>query len=109
MDEPDSVGPKLEFESALAHFVDRAQEMMSSQARMRDLIRINNELTSNLDLPNVLRRIVEIGKELLNARYAAMGVIGDERRSSSSSMSVWTQRCMSRSTTCPRARDCWAP
>jgi signal transduction histidine kinase len=54
--------------------------MMSSQARMRDLIRINNELTSNLDLPNVLRRIVEIGKELLNARYAAMGVIGDERR-----------------------------
>jgi GAF domain-containing protein len=80
MDEPESAGPKLEFESALTHFVDRAQEMMSSQARMRDLIRINNELTSNLDLPNVLRRIVEIGKELLNARYAAMGVIGDERR-----------------------------
>ena len=80
MDEPESAGPKLEFESALAHFVERAQEMMTSQARMRDLIRINNELTSNLDLPNVLRRIVEIGKELLNARYAAMGVIGDERR-----------------------------
>jgi len=80
MDESESAGPKLEFESALTHFVDRAQEMMSSQARMRDLIRINNELTSNLDLPNVLRRIVEIGKELLNARYAAMGVIGDERR-----------------------------
>ena len=77
---PNLLGPKLEFESALTHFVDRAQEMMSSQARMRDLIRINNELTSNLDLPNVLRRIVEIGKELLNARYAAMGVIGDERR-----------------------------
>lgn len=80
MDEPESAGPKLEFESALTHFVERAQEMMTSQARMRDLIRINNELTSNLDLPNVLRRIVEIGKELLNARYAAMGVIGDERR-----------------------------
>jgi len=80
MDESESAGPKLEFESALTHFVERAQEMMTSQARMRDLIRINNELTSNLDLPNVLRRIVEIGKELLNARYAAMGVIGDERR-----------------------------
>jgi signal transduction histidine kinase len=80
MDEPDSAGPKLEFESALTHFIERAQEMMISQSRMRDLIRINNELTSNLDLHNVLRRIVEIGKELLNARYAAMGVIGDERR-----------------------------
>jgi signal transduction histidine kinase len=80
MDEPESPGPKLGFESALTHFVERAQEMMSSQSRMRDLIRINNELTSNLDLPNVLRRIVEIGKELLNARYAAMGVIGDEHR-----------------------------
>lgn len=80
MEESESAGPKLEFESALTHFVERAQEMMTSQARMRDLIRINNELTSNLDLPNVLRRIVEIGKELLNARYAAMGVIGDERR-----------------------------
>ena len=80
MDESESAGPKLEFESALTHFVERAEEMMNSQSRMRDLIRINNELTSNLDLPNVLRRIVEIGKELLNARYAAMGVIGDERR-----------------------------
>jgi signal transduction histidine kinase len=80
MDQPGSSGPKLEFESVLANFVERAQEMMNSQSRMRDLIRINNELTSNLDLPNVLRRIVEIGKELLNARYAAMGVIGDERR-----------------------------
>jgi len=80
MDEPEQTGPKLEFETLLAHFVERAEEMMTSQARMRDLIRINHELTSNLDLPTVLRQIVEIGRELLNARYAAMGVIGDERR-----------------------------
>lgn len=80
MDRPESTGPKLQFESVLTHFVERAEEMIDSQSRMRDLIRINHELTSNLDLPNVLRRIVEIGKELLNARYAAMGVIGDERR-----------------------------
>ena len=80
MDDSGTRGPKLEFETLLTHFVERAEEMVNSQSRMRDLIRINNELTSNLDLPNVLRRIVEIGKELLNARYAAMGVIGDERR-----------------------------
>lgn len=75
-----SAGPTLEFETVLAQFVQRAEQMMASQSRMRDLIRVNNDLTSKLDLPTVLRRIVEIGMELLNARYAAMGVIGDERR-----------------------------
>jgi signal transduction histidine kinase len=79
-DQPSHEGPKLEFEILLSQFVERAEEMMSSQARMRDLIRVNNDLTSNLDLPTVLRRIVEIGLELINARYGAMGVIGDGRR-----------------------------
>lgn len=75
-----SPGPTLEFEVLLAQFVDRAEQMIGSQSRMRDLIRVNNDLTSNLDLPTVLRRIVEIGVELIQARYGAMGVIGDERR-----------------------------
>lgn len=73
-------GPTLEFEVLLKQFVDRAEEMMSSQGRLHDLIRVNNDLTSNLDLPTVLRRIVEIGLELIQARYGAMGVVGDERR-----------------------------
>lgn len=55
-------------------------EATYSEARLRDLIRINHELTSNLDMPKVVQRIVEIGKELLNARYAAIGILGDERR-----------------------------
>ncbi|MGA8986951.1 GAF domain-containing protein [Aeromicrobium sp.] len=73
-------GPRLEFEAVLAQLVERADQMMTSQSRMRDLIRVNNDLTSDLDLPSVLRRIVEIGMELIQARYCAMGVIGDERR-----------------------------
>ena len=77
---PGPAGPTLEFEVLLTQFVERAEELMGSQARMRDLIRLNNDLTSNLDLPTVLRRIVEIGVELIQARYGAMGVIGDERR-----------------------------
>ncbi|MEO6606533.1 MAG: hypothetical protein ABIN55_13080, partial [Aeromicrobium sp.] len=76
----DEDGPTLQFEAVLATFVSHAEKMMSSQSRMRDLIRVNNDLTSNLDLPSVLRRIVEIGIELIQARYCAMGVIGDERR-----------------------------
>ena len=80
MDESARQGPRFEFEAVVSQFVERAEEMAHSQSRMRDLIRINHELTSNLDLTTVLQRIVETGKELLNARYAAMGVIGDESR-----------------------------
>lgn len=70
----------MELEDLLKQFADRADELLTSQARLRDLVRVNNDLTSNLDLPTVLRRIVEIGLELIQARYGAMGVIGDERR-----------------------------
>ena len=79
-DQTESTGPRLEFELILEQFVEQAQDMISSQSRLRDLIRINHELTSNLDLTTVLRRIVEIGTEVLGARYAALGVIGDDRR-----------------------------
>ena len=72
-------GPKLEFEILLGHLVERADEMRRSQARLRDLIRVNNDLTSNLDLATVLRKIVEIGTELIEARYGAMGVIADDQ------------------------------
>ncbi len=78
--EPEGAGPTLEFEALLKQFVERAQDTMASHSRLRDLVRVNNDLTSNLDLPTVLRRIVEIGLELVGARYGAMGVIGDERR-----------------------------
>ena len=71
--------PQLEFEAMLAQLVERADEMMSSQRRLRDLFRVGQVLTSSLDLPTVLRQIVETGAQLIGARYAAMGVIGDER------------------------------
>ena len=77
---PYTAGPTLEFEVLLKQFVERAEELMTSQARMHDLIRVNNDLTSQLDLPTVLRRIVEIGVDLIQARYGAMGVVGDQRR-----------------------------
>ncbi|MDR7085209.1 signal transduction histidine kinase [Aeromicrobium panaciterrae] len=77
---PSPDGPQLESEVLLRQFVEQAGEVMSAQARLRELIRVNNDLTSNLDLPTLLRRIVEIGVDLIQARYGAMGVVGDERR-----------------------------
>ncbi|EFQ84058.1 GAF domain protein [Aeromicrobium marinum DSM 15272] len=57
---------------------DAAVEDLVSQSRLRDLIRVNHAVTSHLDLDTVLRRIVEMATELIDARYAAMGVIGDD-------------------------------
>jgi signal transduction histidine kinase len=39
-----------------------------------------NVVGSDLSLPIVLHRIVEAARELVGARYAAVGVIGDDRR-----------------------------
>ena len=39
-----------------------------------------NAVGSDLSLPIVLRRIAESARELVGARYAALGVIGDDRR-----------------------------
>ncbi len=73
------LGPDLEFEQLLAQLVERAERMTRSHRRLRDLIRVNNDLTSNLDLATLLRKIVEIGTELIHARYGAMGVIADDQ------------------------------
>lgn len=75
-----AAGPRLAFESLLAQLVDRADEVMASHERLRELIRVTNDLTSNLDLPTVLRRIVEIAVDLVHAKYGALGVLGPDRR-----------------------------
>lgn len=72
------LGPRLEFEALLAKVVDQGSEILRSQDRVRELLRVANDLTSSLDLPAVLRRIVEVSVELVDARFGAMGVIGDD-------------------------------
>src|SRR4051812_46773374 len=65
----------MELDQLLEQLVDRAQEVMSTQGRLRGLLRANRLVTEDLDLPRVLRRIVEAAQHLLGARYAALGVI----------------------------------
>jgi signal transduction histidine kinase len=48
---------------------------MSTQGRLRGLLRASQTVTRDLTLPAVLRRIVEAARELVGARYAALGVI----------------------------------
>ncbi|MDQ2706975.1 MAG: GAF domain-containing protein [Actinomycetota bacterium] len=67
-------GPRLELDQLLGQLVGRAQEVMAVQGRLRGLLRANQMIISDLDLPTVLRHIVEAARELIGARYAAVGV-----------------------------------
>lgn len=58
--------------------MERAHEVLETQSRLRGLLRANQMIVGDLDLPAVLRRIVEAARELVGARYAALGVIAPE-------------------------------
>ncbi len=67
--------PRLELDQLLGQLVDRAQEVMATQGRLRGLLRANHLVTGDLSLSTVLRRIVDAARDLAGARYAALGVI----------------------------------
>ena len=67
--------PRLELDQLLGQLVDRAQEVIATQGRLRGLLRANQLIITDLTLPVVLRRIVEAARDLVGARYAALGVI----------------------------------
>jgi signal transduction histidine kinase len=67
--------PRLELDQLLGQLVERAQEVMATQGRLRGLLSANQLIITDLALPVVLRRIVEAARDLVGARYAALGVI----------------------------------
>jgi signal transduction histidine kinase len=67
--------PRLELDQLLTQLVERAHEVMATQGRLRGLLRASQMVTRDLTLPAVLRRIVEAARDLVGARYAALGVI----------------------------------
>ncbi|UOX90635.1 GAF domain-containing protein [Amycolatopsis sp. FBCC-B4732] len=70
--------PRMELDQLLGQLVERAQEVMGTQGRLRGLLHASQMVTGDLALPTLLRRIVEAARELLGARYAALGVIGPD-------------------------------
>ncbi len=70
--------PRLELDQLLAQLVDRAQEVMATQGRLRGLLAADQLIVADLALPAVLRHIAEAARELIGARYAALGVIGPD-------------------------------
>jgi hypothetical protein len=70
----------------LAQLVARAQDVMAAQGRLRGLLAANQMISGNLALPVVLRRIAQAACQLVNAQYAALGVLRPPAVWSSSSM-----------------------
>ena len=71
--------PRLELDALLSQLLERAQEVLSTQGRLRGLLRANQMIVGDLDLPVLLRRIAEAARDLVGARYAALGVIAADR------------------------------
>jgi signal transduction histidine kinase len=73
-----SDAPRLRLDELLSQLVDRAQETLRTQERLRALLLANRSIVGDLDLPAVLRRIVEAATELADAQYGALGVIAPD-------------------------------
>ena len=69
----------LPMNDLMAQMIDRAEEIISAQQRLRQLISANRAIiSSELSLPAVLHTIVEAARTLIDARYAALGVIAPD-------------------------------
>ena len=70
--------PRLHLEELLEQLTGQAQDVLNTQGRLRALLRANAAVASDLSLPVVLRHIVRAARELVDARYAALGVVGTD-------------------------------
>ncbi|MEV8516080.1 GAF domain-containing protein [Dactylosporangium sp. NPDC051484] len=68
---------RLELDELLEQLVERIRDVQSTQGRLRGLLRANLDIAQGMDLEHVLRQIVSAAKNLVDARYAALGVIQD--------------------------------
>ncbi len=70
--------PRSELERAIDELIDRAGVVLRTQGRLRTLLGITRAVVERLQLPDVLRRIVEGAIALVDAEYGALGVIGPD-------------------------------
>lgn len=70
---------RLELDELLDQLIARATEVKLTQGRLRSLLDAVHHITAGLDLDDLVQRIVENARGLVRARYAALGVIRDDR------------------------------
>ena len=72
--------PKLRLDELLDELQSRIDAARGTQDRVHSLLEAVLSIGRELDLPQVLRRIVEAAVVLVDAEYGALGVIGDDSR-----------------------------
>jgi signal transduction histidine kinase len=72
--------PHLRLDDLLAELQVRLQAVVATRDRVHALLEAVVAIGSQLDLEAVLRRIVETAAGLVDAKYGALGVIGDNGR-----------------------------
>ncbi|MGI5191609.1 GAF domain-containing protein [Promicromonospora sp. CA-289599] len=65
----------LELESTIGELIERAHKVQAAHGRLRDLLRANRIVVGDLELEQVLHRIVDAAVTLVDAQYGALGVI----------------------------------
>ncbi len=75
--EPGRLLPNLRLDDLLAELQVRLQAVLATRDRINALFEAVMAVGTNLDLEVVLRGIVEAAVTLVDARYGAMGVIGE--------------------------------
>ncbi|MGC0352499.1 GAF domain-containing protein, partial [Streptomyces sp. SAI-218] len=73
----DSV-PKLRMDALLEELQEHVQRVRGGRDRMQTLLDAVVAIGSDLNLEDLLRRIVQSAVELVDAEYGALGVIGEE-------------------------------
>ena len=66
----------VEFDELLREVLDRMHGVLDEQARLRLLLDAVVAMAADLSLDGVLSRIVSIASRLVDAKYAALGVLG---------------------------------
>ncbi|HEX6497463.1 MAG TPA: GAF domain-containing protein [Micromonosporaceae bacterium] len=71
---------RVQLDALLQELLDRVGEVMAGRERLRALLEAVVSIGADLDLHNTLQRIVVAACRLADARYGALGVIGNDRR-----------------------------
>ena len=70
---------RLELDELLEQLIERARDVQATQGRLRGLLRAYREIASAVDLDEVLSHILGAARTLVDARYAALGVVDQGR------------------------------
>src|SRR5919197_1398799 len=84
--------PRLELDQLLTQLVDRAQDVLAAQGRLRGLLAANRAIISDLGLSVVLRRIVEAACALVRVSARSVWSLPAATVWRSSSASAWTMK-----------------